>query len=825
MGEVFSRVLEMSLYGSIAILAVLLFRLIFKKCPKKILIIFWIVVAVRLLCPLNFNSPTSILNIGLLFNPQTSSSVTEEQESVTDPVTAVDADEQEHEGGQIVTADGGSSETEDNGAAPADTKPAKDPRLSFGFIAPIVWFVVTIGLLIFSAIRYARFYSKAKWSSRSYDGRYYMANDIDSPFVVGIFDPKIFFPIHMDDDEREYVLNHEWIHIKNKDSLIKLIGYFILCVHWFNPLVWLAFVMLCADIEMRVDEETTDNFDLSMVKEYCRSLVNHASDNKGAFMQSTAFSGLGFGGMETKLRITNLLKKKETTLGFRLISLILTIPVVILISASSLDHRDPWFEKKPDIPQETEESETSESLPVYGWDDGYAKCYADIIDQCEKSGVLYHYALCYIDDDLIPELVTEDVEARHHEYGSEISIYTYKDGKVQTVFEDYYYDAIGSNYYYYLPNCDFLCNVIMENDNDADYYVYTLNGIMSGSDPVITGKVKDGVYYVGGKEVTKDEFTSTLRTAASVIITGSHNADKILEILGVPGNTGGGAGEGSPDDTGVLTTETSETGSYDPKDDPVYGENDAGSDMPGNSGRTFDNLPNGTVLNMSLDDNLDYYIDNEYGKVTLRFLASNKLIITVNGYELVEDVNFDLVVMPYLFKYNGHVYIYWQVRQGEAWSIRVYELSDHSAVYSGTKENTDFNDFYDPGYFMCNETYGNDAICSIRRPYTVSSNGLPQQKTDWCYFGEYDRVRLKNDMRGLVVGDEGIVTDEAVTIHGGDEVYLISSTAGPDYGTLDVKISDGTRIRIDISDAYALCYTRGYDRWLYDYLITKFEKS
>ena len=124
----------MSLYGSIAILAVLLFRLIFKKCPKKILIIFWIVVALRLLCPLNFNSPTSILNIGLLFNPQTSSSVTEEQESVTDPVTAVDADEQEHEGGQIVTADGGSSETEDNGAAPADTKPAKDPRLSFGFI-------------------------------------------------------------------------------------------------------------------------------------------------------------------------------------------------------------------------------------------------------------------------------------------------------------------------------------------------------------------------------------------------------------------------------------------------------------------------------------------------------------------------------------------------------------------------------------------------------------------------------------------------------------------------------------------------------------------
>ena len=79
-------------------------------------------------------------------------------------------------------------------------------------------------------------------------------------------------------------------------------------------------------------------------------------------------------------------------------------------------------------------------------------------------------------------------------------------------------------------------------------------------------------------------------------------------------------------------------------------------------------------------------------------------------------------------------------------------------------------------------------------------------------------------MTGLIVGEDGIATDMAMTIHGGDEIYLIASTAGPDYGTLDVKTLDGTRIRIDISDAYELCYARDNERWLYVYLLTKFER-
>ena len=349
----------MSLYGTIAILAVLLFRLIFQKCPKKVLILFWIAVAVRLCVPINFNSPTSALNLGMAFSQKSSAeqTVSYDPEARLREITSPERPVKEETG------------ADDPAGVPAETTSG----ISFRNVIPIVWISVAAAMMIFSAVRYAVFYSRARWSSRSFDGRYYMANDIDSPFVVGIIKPKIFFPLEIDDDEREYVLNHEWIHIKYKDGLTKLLAYIVLCIHWFNPLVWLFFYMLCADIEMRVDEDTTGNFNLSMVKEYCKSLVKHASGDKGGtFMQSTAFSGLGFGGMETKIRIKNLLDRKIDSKGIQIGAIILTLPVVILISASSIDHKPPVMpppsetavtsaSPAPSYTETTASSETSET--------------------------------------------------------------------------------------------------------------------------------------------------------------------------------------------------------------------------------------------------------------------------------------------------------------------------------------------------------------------------------------------------------------------------------------------------------------------------------
>ena len=363
MSDLFYKVLEMSIYGSIAILVVLLFRLIFKKCPKRVLILFWIVVGVRLVLPFNFNSPTSALNVAKLFAPKDQAEETVVVDPETQLRTIITVKPSVQEPAESLVIEEG--ETIESGTVQVTPAP-QTSKITFRDVLPIVWLSVAAAMLIFSAVRYSMFYSKARWSSRSFDGRYYMANNIDSPFVVGVFSPKIFFPINMDDDEREYVLNHEWTHIKNKDGLTKLLSYIVLCIHWFNPLVWLSFFMLCADIEMRVDEETTSNFNLEMVKEYCKSLVRHAADdNKGAFMQSTAFSGISFGGMETKIRIKNLLDSKITSTAVQIVSIAVTMIFAILISASSSDHQK-WVKEESVVPEtsSTMESPAETSAPA-----------------------------------------------------------------------------------------------------------------------------------------------------------------------------------------------------------------------------------------------------------------------------------------------------------------------------------------------------------------------------------------------------------------------------------------------------------------------------
>ena len=397
MSDLFYKVLEMSIYGSIAILAVLLFRLVFRKCPKKILIFFWIAVAIRLVIPFNFNSPTSALNIGKLFSPKIAVSENSEydpESRLREVTTAGRRDEI-----TVLQSAGGTSGDEmsyevGNPAQEAVDGSGKNSRLSVWNVIPVVWLGVAGAMLLFSLVRYMIFYSKARWSSRSFDGRYYMANDIDSPFVVGVIKPKIFFPINMDDDEREYVLNHEWTHIKYKDGLTKLICYIILCIHWFNPLVWVTFFMICADIEIRVDEDTTSSFNLAMVKEYCKSLVRHAAEDRGgAFMQSTAFTGLGFGGMETKLRVKNLLDNKISSLVVQIVAIAVSMIFALLLSAASIDHKEPVKRavNETDITSAAQSTETAAPSEMTGnsgfTDDGTRNTEGGATDNTNETSV------------------------------------------------------------------------------------------------------------------------------------------------------------------------------------------------------------------------------------------------------------------------------------------------------------------------------------------------------------------------------------------------------------------------------------------------------
>ncbi|MCR5804975.1 MAG: hypothetical protein K6G47_12025 [Clostridia bacterium] len=351
MGNVFLKIFEMSISGGIAILAVLLLRLVFRRFPKKILILFWLAVAIRLIIPFNLSTPASVLNIGQIFT-RNEAAVEEVDDQTGSVSTEKKSLNEDHSIKRIVQS---------NVTVKVANKAT--PTVSVKGVLASVWLSVALGLFVFFFVRYFNFYSKARWCSRSYDGKYFMT-EIESPFVIGFLSPKIFVPVMMNEDEREYILNHEWTHIKNKDGLTKLICYFILCIHWFNPLVWLAYVMLCADMEMRVDEETTSSFDAELIKEYCMSIVLHASGTHKSttFMQNTAFSGFSLGGMEAKLRVKNLLTGRKISKVLQVIVLIFALAVVFLLSTASYDFngkKTKASSKKKTVAEETEETEPS----------------------------------------------------------------------------------------------------------------------------------------------------------------------------------------------------------------------------------------------------------------------------------------------------------------------------------------------------------------------------------------------------------------------------------------------------------------------------------
>lgn len=808
----------MSLYGSIAILVVLLFRIIFQKCPKKILILFWIAVAVRLCLPFNFNSPTSALNVGMAFSGKSGAeqSVSYDPETRLREITTPERPVQQPAADATVPVQTADGQAQDNAVSRASSE--KTSGISFWDVVPVIWISVAAAMLVFSAVRYAVFYSRARWSSRSFDGRYYMANDIDSPFVVGIIKPKIFFPFEIDDDEREYVLNHEWTHIKYKDGLTKLLSYIVLCIHWFNPLVWLAFYMLCADIEMRVDEDTTGNFSLSMVKEYCKSLVRHASNDKGGtFMQSTAFSGLGFGGMETKIRIKNLLNRKIDSKAVQIGAIILTLPVVILISASSIDHKPPV---RPEPAETLVTSETSgssaadtetteDSRKIF---DNYIDAYMDLITSNGLNNKNYTYDLILADRDQIPELVVENANT-DKEYSSEVSLYTFADGIVKPVFEHCIYDAIGTDCYSYVPGKDILIHVHYNGDILYDKYRYSLADLMNGKDPVITGQSDGTSFTAGGKSVTAEEFNTIFFFNDSKLISGYYRTQEITEFLlagTVPPANKAEQQTTDPD----ISSETS--GTSESSETPATSAASKGS---------FADLPDGTVMAFDIDiDRGSNYVKGVFGKIEIRSFNTGKTVINVNGQEFEEDIPHRRSLLPYLLKTDGETYIYWSImdEETEKWSLYIFNVGDSRMTPAWVMENTKYyNDINDTKAFWCTETGGKDDRFCLTRLCRLEPSGYPRHADNMCYSTMLIRLKASYAMEGIVVRDDQ-PTGEKVKISKGD---VISIEKLDEMSYLDVKTEDGTIVRIDFTFAYNDHYYRGSDRWVFDALACMFERA
>ena len=310
MDGLFLKVLEMSLAGSIAILITMLARFLLRNRSKKFIMILWAVVAFRLLVPFSFESSLSFFNY-IPLKTQTITAGSQVQDAAipdnsadTQVVTADYAAVTEKQ--DIILADNNVNETLSGNLTTARTLPDIKTVLS------TVWIIGALGITVFCSVQYVILKIKLR-NARRISGNVYASEKISTPFVFGIFVPRIYLPDTLENNEKEYVLLHERTHIKHGDWLIKIIGVFAVAVHWFNPLVWLAYTLFEQDIEMSCDESVVAGMVADIKQAYTMSIVSFAmqSNNKRYLVTPLGFSKVNFSKTEVTNRVKNIIKFKK----------------------------------------------------------------------------------------------------------------------------------------------------------------------------------------------------------------------------------------------------------------------------------------------------------------------------------------------------------------------------------------------------------------------------------------------------------------------------------------------------------------------------------
>lgn len=355
MDELFSKIVEMTVTGSIVILITMFARFLLRKRSKRFIMILWIVVAMRLLVPINIESSLSIFNY-LPFKTNNIGEIANVQESnvpdyysdpriVTTEVVAAPAVQDDY-----------TAEMDGDAGMPEVNMASADQLPDIRTVLSIVWFAGTAGIASCCSIRFVLL-KKKLMNARNIGDNVFVSDKITAPFVFGIFAPGIYLPDILEDSEKEYILLHEKTHIRHGDQIRKIVGMFIVAVHWFNPLVWIAYTLFEQDIEMRCDESVVADMDADMKSAYMMSIVSYAkmSSNKRYLVTQLGFSRINFSKTEVTNRVKNIIYYKK---GKALTAAAITVVMLFVGLGCSLN-------SKTDIADENDNtnglaSETSE---------------------------------------------------------------------------------------------------------------------------------------------------------------------------------------------------------------------------------------------------------------------------------------------------------------------------------------------------------------------------------------------------------------------------------------------------------------------------------
>ena len=304
MNELFLKIINMSISASWLILAVLILRLVLKKAPKWVNVLLWGIVAVRLICPLSFESTLSLIPSAETFPEKIISGPSFDIQTGISPVDNRINDylgDRYFEGVTVPANNGNNIMT----------------------ILTIVWIIGILLLVAYTIISYRRLHREIDTAVR-YKDNIFQSENVSSPFVLGIIKPRIYLPFNMNGQDLEHVVAHEQAHIRRKDHWWKPLGFLLLTIHWFNPLIWLAYVLLCRDIEFACDEKVIKELGNEQRADYTQALVVCSVNRR-----MIAACPLAFGEVGVKDRVKSVMNYKKPAFWIIILAVIACVIVAV----------------------------------------------------------------------------------------------------------------------------------------------------------------------------------------------------------------------------------------------------------------------------------------------------------------------------------------------------------------------------------------------------------------------------------------------------------------------------------------------------------------
>ena len=321
----FLKVLNMSISTLWLILAVIVLRLILKRSPKWIHVLFWALVAFRLICPVSLESALSLIPSAQTVAP----------EIMLSPSPSVDTG--------IGILNDAVNPIIQSSFTPKPYASANPLQILIP-VSATLWLMGMATMLLYTLISYGSIRKKVASAIRV-KSNIFRSEAVGSPFVLGIFKPRIYLPAIMDEQDIPHVIAHERAHIRRKDHWWKPLGFLILTVHWFNPGVWLAYWLLCRDIELACDEKVIRELGKDRQADYSQALLNCSIHRR-----SIASCPLAFGEVGVKHRVRNILHYKKPAFWVIVVALVLCAVVAVCFLTDPIQQDSPpseaicWFD-------------------------------------------------------------------------------------------------------------------------------------------------------------------------------------------------------------------------------------------------------------------------------------------------------------------------------------------------------------------------------------------------------------------------------------------------------------------------------------------------